>query len=648
MSIELNTLAPKKWVNNYSGTTPSIDASNGVNIGDYAIDSSNNHIWRCADATISAPVWIPITDIVNSVAGTGLMSGGIVSVNTSSGSITFDVSAGHGFVTDQTNPDNQVIKLVTWNNYSNVAATYRTTDIRSNIMIDSNGAVHQSNTVVSFTDSRDYIILARLLHSNKSTISSTVNIPRVLYDTAYNGDDLSQALGSINISGNFYSYSGPNLNISKTSGQSYRTGANYINSKKLPNITSEVESNPVSFQYRYRDGLGGYKVSSSTTSIDPDNYDDGSGTLQTVGNNEWTVQRIYMFPGAGTTYVTYGQVRYATFSAAKESIQSEAPDIDPYLTTEASLRSFLVIKKGTTNLSDTSINSFIPTGKFGEPMVGGTGGGDVVGPLTSIDNSLARFDGTSGNTIQDGANIVATDAGYIGIGTTSPIGTLDVRTSVVGDPSVGFAYFTKAGDDIYASSIVGRKSRGTLVSPSNVAAGDRLMTYGGRGYGTTGYPTGVQASTGLMVIGASEAFTDTANGTYISFITTPNGSSYTGRQERMKIDHDGTITIGGNLSVSGNIIGKSNVVAITTSYSATTVDEIILANTSSNTITVTLPTAIGNKGKEYIIKNIGASNTNAVTVTTSLSQTIDGITSQSYNYPSSMTVVSDNANWWII
>jgi hypothetical protein len=116
----------------------------------------------------------------------------------------------------------------------------------------------------------------------------------------------------------------------------------------------------------------------------------------------------------------------------------------------------------------------------------------------------------------------------------------------------------------------------------------------------------------------------------------------------MKIDHDGTITIGGNLSVSGNIIGKSNVVAITTSYSATTVDEIILANTSSNTITVTLPTAIGNKGKEYIIKNIGASNTNAVTVTTSLSQTIDGITSQSYNYPSSMTVVSDNANWWII
>ena len=58
MTIELNTLAPKKWVANYSGSAPVIDITDGVLVGDFAIDSSNDAIWRCTDNTDTAAVWV--------------------------------------------------------------------------------------------------------------------------------------------------------------------------------------------------------------------------------------------------------------------------------------------------------------------------------------------------------------------------------------------------------------------------------------------------------------------------------------------------------------------------------------------------------------------------------------------------------------
>jgi hypothetical protein len=77
-------------------------------------------------------------------------------------------------------------------------------------------------------------------------------------------------------------------------------------------------------------------------------------------------------------------------------------------------------------------------------------------------------------------------------------------------------------------------------------------------------------------------------------------------------------------------------------------DEIILANASSAPITITLPTAVGVTGQTYTIKRIN-SGSNAVTVGTTSSQTIDGITtyalSAQYKY---VKVASDGANWIII
>jgi hypothetical protein len=84
----------------------------------------------------------------------------------------------------------------------------------------------------------------------------------------------------------------------------------------------------------------------------------------------------------------------------------------------------------------------------------------------------------------------------------------------------------------------------------------------------------------------------------------------------------------------------------TTTYTITTADTGILADATSAAFTVTLPTAVG-ATQQYVVKrkNSGA---NAVTVGTTSSQTIDGATTfvLSTQYQS-ITLGSDNANWYI-
>jgi predicted ATP-dependent Lon-type protease len=73
-------------------------------------------------------------------------------------------------------------------------------------------------------------------------------------------------------------------------------------------------------------------------------------------------------------------------------------------------------------------------------------------------------------------------------------------------------------------------------------------------------------------------------------------------------------------------------------------EEDYLIDVTGNTVTVTLPTAVGVNGKNYVIKNRG---TGVVTVATTSSQTIDGANTKSLNNNDSIEVISDGNNWII-
>ena len=84
------------------------------------------------------------------------------------------------------------------------------------------------------------------------------------------------------------------------------------------------------------------------------------------------------------------------------------------------------------------------------------------------------------------------------------------------------------------------------------------------------------------------------------------------------------------------------VTGINSTYTVDTNDYLI--DITGNTITVTLPTAVGVNGKNYVIKNRG---TDVVTVETTSSQTIDGASTKSLNNNDGIEIISDGSNWII-
>lgn len=94
------------------------------------------------------------------------------------------------------------------------------------------------------------------------------------------------------------------------------------------------------------------------------------------------------------------------------------------------------------------------------------------------------------------------------------------------------------------TALFGRRSRGTASAPSALASGDTMFSLNALGYGASAYGS---VSTGLISFKTSEAFTNTAQGTQISFFTTPNGSVTAA--EVFRIGNDGGLNI---LATGGN------------------------------------------------------------------------------------------------
>lgn len=99
---------------------------------------------------------------------------------------------------------------------------------------------------------------------------------------------------------------------------------------------------------------------------------------------------------------------------------------------------------------------------------------------------------------------------------------------------------------------------------------------------------------------------------------------------------------------AGDIIANElirNIKTVTSNYPVIPHDDVILVDAPLAAI-VTLPSAIGLLGYNFVIKNMG---TTSVTIVDASEETIDGsssqVISQQYN---SLTLVSNNTNWMVI
>ncbi len=85
-----------------------------------------------------------------------------------------------------------------------------------------------------------------------------------------------------------------------------------------------------------------------------------------------------------------------------------------------------------------------------------------------------------------------------------------------------------------------------------------------------------------------------------------------------------------------------------TTYTIGTSDCVIFANATSNNVTITIPLSSSCTGYQFVVKRIDSS-ANTCQVQTSGTDTIDGLTSISFDMQyKSMTMVSNGSAWYII
>lgn len=89
----------------------------------------------------------------------------------------------------------------------------------------------------------------------------------------------------------------------------------------------------------------------------------------------------------------------------------------------------------------------------------------------------------------------------------------------------------------------------------------------------------------------------------------------------------------------------TEVVIVSSDYNARMTDKFVCMSAAAGNRTVTLPFALGNKGKEIIIKKTEASG-NSVTALPRGTETIDGAVSAATSARATpIRLVSDNTNW---
>ena len=130
-------------------------------------------------------------------------------------------------------------------------------------------------------------------------------------------------------------------------------------------------------------------------------------------------------------------------------------------------------------------------------------------------------------------------SGNVGIGTSSPSNPLHVSGGQEWP-----AKFQFASDTIgLRSALLIQRSRGTVASPTAVSANTNLGGLSIGGYDGTSYSSGYNGGSELMAF-ASENWTSTSHGSYLTLSTTSDGSSLI--TERMRITSDGRVGIGTN------------------------------------------------------------------------------------------------------
>jgi hypothetical protein len=308
--------------------------------------------------------------VINSM-GTGIVEGGIISIN-GGDNAKFDVSAGHGVVIDETDPDAPIVYNVSWTAFSAQTVTNLATDTVTYVSINSAGSLVQSTSPPVASDGQLSIFIGQLGHANNTSIGAAVVTPNIFNNGTNLIRAISETLGVLG-TGNEVTANGANLSINKAVGTLVKEGINYEAATTARHTKVMAAQTLATFRRRTQTGLG-----ATATTIDPANYD-LAGVITAVPANKYTNQRVYLI-SSGNIVIQYGQTLHSNMLDAVQGINGENFTVLANLQENAKLIGVISVKYNATDLSNTSQAQFSKVDSISSPAgVGVSDHGGLVG-----------------------------------------------------------------------------------------------------------------------------------------------------------------------------------------------------------------------------------------------------------------------------
>lgn len=296
---------------------------------------------------------------------TGEISGGFLSINAGDDT-QIDITAGFAIVADKfTDPANPTFKTVAWSAKIGIDIDAVALGPVTFVAIDPDdpdGPIIQQEARFLVEEYRDMPILGDVIHP-VGTILDTTDITRIA--DGYIGEDMAQAINNINLEGNIFSAASNDLTIRKESGKSFTPSGNRSNNAKDPHNPESILLNPATFTAAYANGIGGANFIPAQSDVQPNFWDDLSGTRAVVSPNKWTNKWCYFFPSVGPNglcLIRDGEVEYNLLTDALDDLERK-PTPAANLN-DAFIRSVLTVKQGETDLSSGDTN-FHRESRFG-------------------------------------------------------------------------------------------------------------------------------------------------------------------------------------------------------------------------------------------------------------------------------------------